>query len=137
MHPQKSVPKVAEAEGEQTASEGLLAKDQAAWKEQAELEHMPRVEMVEWMMVEPVARKVTVGVSTTTPCFVHGVQSTIHKTCALAEEHQGNGRAEGGIMRLKAKTCTIPQESKVQPSEWPMAAKMACHMGCGMKLDEG
>ena len=56
--PGKLSPKeAADAAEEQTAWEALLAKDQAAWKEQAEVDHMPRVEMIEWVMVEPVASK--------------------------------------------------------------------------------
>ena len=39
-------------------------------------------------------------------CSRHG----LHKTYALPEEHQSNGRAEGAIMRAKAKARAILQQ---------------------------
>ena len=153
---------VAEAKEEQTAWDALLAKDQAAWKAEAEVEHMLRVEMVAWVIVEPVASKskgdilTAIGRMAASVHFqgfevarIHSdrgreyhnimlrtwcAKHKIHKTCALAEEHQGNGRAEGAIMRLKATTRAILQQSKVEPSEWPMAAKLACH---GLRNEAG
>ena len=51
----------------------------------------------------------------------------MHKTLAVAEEHQGNGRAEGAIMRVKSKTRTILEEAGSEKSGWPLAAKLAAH----------
>ena len=51
----------------------------------------------------------------------------MHKTLAVAEEHQSNGRAEGAIMRVKNKTRVILEESMSEKSDWPLAAKLAAH----------
>ena len=50
-----------------------------------------------------------------------------HCTYAIAEEHQGNGRAEGAILRIKPKTRTLLQASELNPEEWPLAARQAGH----------
>ena len=56
-------------------------------------------------------------------CARHG----LHKTYSPPEEHQGNGRAEGAIMRVKSRTRAILQESKCGAEEWPLAARLVGH----------
>ena len=51
----------------------------------------------------------------------------LHKTFALPEEHQSNGRAEGAIMRAKSKIRTILRAAGCGPEEWPLAARLAAH----------
>ena len=51
----------------------------------------------------------------------------IHRTLAIPEEHQGNGRAEGAILRMKTKTRTLLQSAELGPEEWPLAARQASH----------
>ena len=111
--------------------------------------------MVDWVYVEPVASKATSDVLTAvgrmyaaarsegfdvrrihsdrgreyydasmrTWCARHG----LHRTFALPEEHQSNGRAQGAIMRVKSCTRVLLQEAGCEPAEWPLASKLAAH----------
>ena len=49
----------------------------------------------------------------------------VHKTLALAEEHQSNGRAEGGILRVKSKTRMSSISSRNEEPTSPMSEKLA------------
>ena len=133
----------------------LVEGDQEAWRKEAESQYLPKVEVVDWVFLEPVATKNTTDVLTAIGrmyasakaegfdvrrlhsdrgrefnnnqmrawCARHG----IHKTLAIPEEHQSNGRAEGAIMRAKGKIRTLLQAAGCNPEEWPLAARLAAH----------
>ena len=61
------------------------------------------------------------------PCRTWCARHGLNKTFALPEEHQSNGRAEGTIMRIKSRTRVLLQEAGCEPSEWPLASKLAAH----------
>ena len=116
---------------------------------------LPRVEIVDFIYVEAIERK-THGEVLTAIGRMHArakaegfdvrrlhsdrgreynnkplrdwcARHAVHKTLAVAEEHQGNGRAEGAIMRVKGKARVILEESESDKSDWPLAAKLAAH----------
>ena len=131
----------------------LVDEDGVAWKKEAQLHHLPKMEMVDWTFVEPVATKSSGEVLNAvgrmfamarsegfdvrrihadrgrefmnsqmrTWCARHG----LHKTYSVAEEHQGNGRVEGSIQRVKSKVRTILREASCGPEEWPLASRLA------------
>ena len=133
----------------------LVNSNKSEWKKEAESQHLPKVEMIDWVYLEPVPSKNTADVlhavgkmyaaarsegfdvrrlhsdrgkeffnnPMKTWCTRHG----IHKTYALPEEHQSNGRAEGAIMRAKAKIRTILHSSGCGQEEWPLAGRLAAH----------
>ena len=133
----------------------LVEGDQASWKKEAECQYLPKAEAVDWVFLEPVATKNSSDVLTAigkmyaaakaegfdvrrvhsdrgreftnsqcrTWCARHG----LHKTFALPEEHQSNGRAEGAIMRAKSRIRTILRAAGSGPQEWPLAARLAAH----------
>ena len=133
----------------------LVEGDKKAWKEEAQANFMPKVEMVEWVFAEPVPSKGSSEVlhaigrmyaaarsegfdvrrihsdrgrefhnsQLKSWCARHG----LHKTYSIAEEHQGNGRVEGAIQRIKCKIRTILQEAACGSEEWPLAARLASH----------
>ena len=134
----------------------LVEGDQESWKKEAETQHLPQSEVVDWVFLEPVATKNTSDVLNAIGrmfaaakaegfdvrrihsdrgrefnnaqlrswCARHG----LHKTYALPEEHQSNGRAEGAIMRAKSKIRTILHAAGSGQEEWPLAARLAAHV---------
>ncbi|CAE7730336.1 GIP, partial [Symbiodinium necroappetens] len=133
----------------------LVKSSREDWIEEAQAECLPKVEIVDFVYVEAIERK-THGEMLTAVGRMHArakaegfdvrrlhsdrgreynnkslrdwcARHSIHKTFAVAEEHQGNGRAEGAIMRVKNKTRVILEESGPDKSEWPLAAKLAAH----------
>ena len=133
----------------------LVKSSRDDWIEEAQSEHLPKVEIVDFIYVESIERK-THGEVLTAIGRMHArakaegfdvrrlhsdrgreynnkplrdwcARHAVHKTLAVAEEHQGNGRAEGAIMRVKNKTRTILQESDSEKCDWPLAAKLAAH----------
>eukprot|EP00439_Symbiodinium_sp_Y106_P055609 s1913_g7.t1 len=130
-------------------------KSQAEWLEEAKAQHLPKVQMVDYVLTEAVtskrqqevasavgrmyARIISDGLSVQRVHTDRGREYNnetlrtwcakfgIHKTRAFAEEHQSNGRAEAAIMRIKGSTRTILQSSGTTLKEWPLAAKLAAH----------
>ena len=133
----------------------LVEGDREAWRKEAECQYLPKAEAVDWIYLEPVATKNTGDVLTAigkmyaaakaegfdvrrihsdrgrefhnnqmrTWCARHG----LHKTVALPEEHQSNGRADEAIMREKSRIRTILQAAGSGAEEWPLAARLAAH----------
>ena len=125
------------------------------WIRDAQSEVLPRVEIVDFVYVEAIERKSHQEVLTAIGRMhvrakaegfdvrrLHSgrgreynnkslrdwcARHAVHKTPAVAEEHQGNGRAEGAILRVKSKTRTILQEAGSSKADWPLAAKLAAH----------
>ena len=133
----------------------LVKSSREDWIQDAQSEKLPKVEIVDFVYVEAIERK-THGEVLTAIGRMHArakaegfdvrrlhsdrgreynnkplrdwcARHAVHKTLAVAEEHQGNGRAEGAIMRVKSKTRTILEESASEKSDWPLAAKLAAH----------
>ena len=133
----------------------LVEADQAAWKAEAQQHHLPKVEMVDWVFVEPVPSKSSSEILNAVGRMYAAARSEgfdvrrvhsdrgrefmnsqmrswcsrhgLHKTYSIAEEHQSNGRVEGTIQRVKCKVRTILQEAACGPEEWPLAARLAGH----------
>ena len=136
----------------QDAWDVRVAVDQEKWRKEAEQEYLPKVKMVEWMLAEPVTNKSKGEVLTAVGRMVarihaEGFEVTrhhsdrgkefhntsmkawcakhkIHRTLAIPEEHQGNGRAEGAILRKKTKIRTLLQSAELGQEEWPLAARI-------------
>ena len=117
--PPPSVKEEAVAREAWTKWNELVSLDQEAWKNEAESHHLPTVEMVDWVFVEPVASKNTSEVLTAVGRMYAAARSEgfdvrrlhtdrgreyynaamrawcarhgLHKTFALPEEHQSNG----------------------------------------------
>ncbi|OLP90889.1 Retrovirus-related Pol polyprotein from transposon TNT 1-94 [Symbiodinium microadriaticum] len=125
------------------------------WIREAKSQKLPKVEIVDFVYVEAIERK-THGEVLTAIGRMHArakaegfdvrrlhsdrgreynnkplrdwcARHAVHKTLAVAEEHQGNGRAEGAIMRVKNKARVILEESGSEKTDWPLAAKLAAH----------
>ena len=133
----------------------LVEGSQTEWKKEAESHYLPKVEMIDWVYLEPIPSKNTADVLHAVgkmyaaarsdgfdvrrlhsdrgkeffnnPMKVWCTRHGIHKTYALPEEHQSNGRAEGAIMRVKAKIRTILHSSGCSKEEWPLAGRLAAH----------
>ena len=133
----------------------LVKSSREDWLSEAQSEKLPKVEIVDFIYVEAIEQK-THGEVLTAIGRMHArakaegfdvrrlhsdrgheynnkslrdwcARHSVHKTLAVAEEHQGNGRAEGAIMRVKNLTRTILEESDGERLEWPLAAKLAAH----------
>ena len=148
-----SAKELAEAKSNKTAWDELLQRDQQAWKDEAKKEHLPRVKLIEWPFVEPIAGKTQQNVLAAIRKMRAEAQSlgfevkrlhtdrgreynnsglrnfcnqhSIVKTLAFAEEHQSNGRVESLIGRVKAKTRVFLEQGGAPAEEWPMAARLA------------
>ena len=146
---------LAEAKEEYARWIEVVTGDREVWKKASERDYVPQVSMVEWTFVEPVvsknktdvltdvgrmyARAISEGFSVrrlhsdrgkeyhNTALKAWCAKMGVHKTLALAEEHQSNGRAEGGILRVKSKTRAILQQQGSNKKEWPLAARLAAH----------
>ena len=133
----------------------LVKSSRDDWIQDAQSEVLPRVEIVDFVYVEAIERKSHQEVLTAIGRMharakaegfdvrrLHSdrgreynnkslrdwcARHAVHKTLAVAEEHQGNGRAEGAIFRVKSKTRTILQEAGSSKADWPLAAKLAAH----------
>ena len=144
---------LAEAKSSQGTWDELINRDQQAWREEAEREHLPQIKLVEWPFVEPIAKKTQQNVLAAVRKMraealnlgfevrrIHtdrgreyqnaGLrafcnQHSIVKTLAFAEEHQSNGRVESLIGRVKAKTRVFLEQGEAPTTEWPMAARLA------------
>ena len=132
-----------------------VEKSQAEWLEEAKTQHLPKVQMIDYVLTEAVtskrqqeianavgrmyARIISDGLSVQRVHTDRGREYNnetlrswcakfgMHKTLAFAEEHQSNGRAEAAIMQIKGRTRTILQGASAPLSEWPLAAKLAAH----------
>ena len=135
--------------------ERLVKSSREDWLREARSEKLPKVEIVDFVYVEAIERK-THGEVLTAVGRMHArakaegfdvrrlhtdrgreynnkhlrdwcARHAIHKTLAVADEHQGNGRAEGAILRIKNKTRTILEEAGSDKIHWPFAAKLGAH----------
>ena len=129
-----------EARAEHRKRRELADSDRKIWKQIAEQEHLPQVKMHDWVTVEPVATKgkqeiltavgrvyaraQAAGFSVKRIHSDRGREFRLYKTFSLADEHLSNGRAQGAIMRGKAKARTILQQACASKSMWPMAVSL-------------
>ena len=140
--------------------EKAVAMNRKEWMEEANVHYLPKVEMVDFVYTEAVgskkqqvvlgalsriyARVISDGFSVQRVHTDRGrelrnsaVQAFcqklgLHRTFAIAEEHQTNGRAEGAILRFKNKTRTVLQTAGCDDlTEWPLAAKLAAYQMLG------
>ena len=151
--PELSAKDVGEAKANRGLWEDLVKRDQEAWKAEAEQEYLPKIKMVEWVFVESVSGKgqqqVLNAISRMRTQALHlgfdvrrlhtdrgreynnaGLKAwcaehSIIKTLAFAEEHQGNGRVEATIGRIKSLTRTFLEQGEALPEEWPLAISLA------------
>ena len=153
--PGLSAREVADARESWNEWDRLVKSSREDWLGEAQSEKLPKVEIVDFVYVEAIERK-THGEVLTAIGRMHArakaegfdvrrlhsdrgreynnkslrdwcARHSVHKTLAVAEEHQGNGRAEGAIMRVKNLTRTILEESAGEKLDWPLAAKLAAH----------
>ena len=147
-----SVKELAEAKANRGAWDELIQRDQQSWKEEAEREYLPKVELVEWPFIEPIANKSQQSLL----CAVRRMreealnlgfevrrihtdrgreynnnslkafcsQNSIVKTLAFAEEHQSNGRVESLIGRVKSKIRVFLEQGEASVEEWPLASRL-------------
>ena len=153
--PEVSAKDLGEARESWNEWEKLIKSSREDWIREAQSEVLPKVEIVDFVYVEAIDRKTHSEVLTAVGrmyarariegfdvrrlhsdrgreynnaalrswCAKHG----IHKTLAVAEEHQGNGRAEGAIYRVKSKARVILEESRAEKTDRPLAAKLGAH----------
>ena len=155
IEPELPAKELSEARSAWNEWDKLVKSSREDWLAEAQTEHLPKVEIVDFVYVEAIERK-TYGEVLTAIGRMHArakaegfdvrrlhshrgreynnkplrdwcARHSVHKTLAVAEEHQGNGRAEGAIMRVKSKTRTILEEAGSEKSGWPLAAKLAAH----------
>ncbi|CAE7314267.1 RE1 [Symbiodinium microadriaticum] len=153
--PGLSTREVADARESWSEWDRLVKSSRKDWLCEAQSEKLPKVEIVDFVYVEAIERK-RHGEVLTAIGRMHArakaegfdvrrlhsdrgreynnkslrdwcARHSVHKTLAVAEEHQGNGRAEGAIMRVKNLTRTILEESDGEKLDWPLAAKLAAH----------
>ena len=153
--PELSTKEISEAKAIWNEWEKLVKCNREDWLAEAQSQVLPKVEMVDFVYVEAVERK-THGEVLTAVGRMHAraraegfdvrrlysdrgrefnnkplrdwcARHSVHKTLAVAEEHQGNGRAEGAIMRVKNKARIILEEADSEKTNWPLAAKLAVH----------
>ncbi|CAE7234908.1 RE1, partial [Symbiodinium necroappetens] len=153
--PELSTKEISEAKATWNEWEKLVKCSREDWLAEAQSQVLPKVEIVDFVYVETVERK-THGEVLTAIGRMHAraraegfdvrrlhsdrgrefnnkplrdwcARHSVHKTLAVAEEHQGNGRAEGAIMRVKSKARIILEEADSEKTNWPLAAKLATH----------
>ena len=153
--PELSTKETSEAKATWNEWEKLVKCSREDWLAEAQSQVLPKVEIVDFVYVETVERK-THGEVLTAIGRMHAraraegfdvrrlhsdrgrefnnkplrdwcARHSVHKTLAVAEEHQGNGRAEGAIMRVKSKARIILEEADSEKTNWPLAAKLATH----------
>ncbi|CAE6962741.1 RE1 [Symbiodinium sp. CCMP2592] len=134
----------------------IVAMSRKEWMEEAKVHYLPKVEMVDMVYTEPVAsKKQQIVLGALSRIYARAISDGfsvqrvhtdrgrefrnasvqafcqkfgLHRTFAIAEEHQTNGRAEGAILRLKNSTRTILQTASCEDlDEWPLAAKLAAY----------
>ncbi|CAE7225349.1 GIP, partial [Symbiodinium sp. CCMP2456] len=151
--PELGAKELGEARANKGAWQEIMERDQEAWKAEAEQEFLPEVKLVEWVFVETLqgkgqqqvlgaisrmrAEAMNLGFSVRRLHSDRGreynnaalkgwcAQHSIVKTMAFAEEHQGNGRVESTIGRIKAKARTFMEQGGAPVEEWPLAVQLA------------
>ena len=141
--------------------EKIVVMNRKEWMEEARANYLPKVEMVDFVYTEAVnSKKQQVVLGALSRIYARAISDGfsvqrihtdrgrefrnsaiqafcqkfgLHRTFAIAEEHQTNGRAEGAILRLKNKTRTLLQTAGCEDlKEWPLAAKLAAYQMRGL-----